>query len=155
MSTDYIVLWQQSLYLSRMKNQGGHSVCWMSTSRKNGREWRTHIPGNGFCLRPGCCVEMEMNFRESRNIFEPQTSLVHLWRVKNLSYAVSADWDLKHGPFSLVFKGSIPHTRKKSISTTHTKKRSISMLTVEPSDLRPTSENQANFDHQHKNQDND
>ena len=30
------VLWLQSLYLSRMKNQHGHWVCWMTTSRKNG-----------------------------------------------------------------------------------------------------------------------
>ena len=32
----------QSLYLSRMKNQRGHWVCWMSTSRKNGLIRRTH-----------------------------------------------------------------------------------------------------------------
>ena len=25
-----------------MKNQRGHRVCWMSTSRKNGLAWRTH-----------------------------------------------------------------------------------------------------------------
>ena len=30
------------LYLSRMKNQRGHWVCWMSTSRKNGLMRRTY-----------------------------------------------------------------------------------------------------------------
>ena len=32
----------QSLHLSRTKNQRGHWVCWMPTSRKNGLMWRTH-----------------------------------------------------------------------------------------------------------------
>ena len=38
-----VVLWPQSLLsIIRMKNQRGHWVCWMSTSRKNGIKWRTH-----------------------------------------------------------------------------------------------------------------
>ena len=42
-----VVLWPQSLYLSRMKNQRGHWVCWMSTSRKDSLMWRTHTPCRG------------------------------------------------------------------------------------------------------------
>ena len=37
-----VVLWLQSLYLSRTKNQRGHWVCWISPSRKNSLMWRTH-----------------------------------------------------------------------------------------------------------------
>ena len=37
-----VVLWPQSLYLSRTNNQHGHGVCWMSTGRQNGLMWRTH-----------------------------------------------------------------------------------------------------------------
>ena len=58
-----VVLWPQSLYLSRMKNQEGHWVCWMSTSRKNGLMWTTHAYSYVFMyvcrkLIPGdvCCV---------------------------------------------------------------------------------------------------
>ena len=37
-----VVLWPQSLYISRRKNRHGHWVCWTSTGRKNGFMWRTH-----------------------------------------------------------------------------------------------------------------
>ena len=37
-------LLSQSLYISSMKNQHRHWVCWMSTGRKNGFTWRTHAP---------------------------------------------------------------------------------------------------------------
>ena len=35
-----VVLWTE--LVSRMENQRGHWVCWMSTSRKKGLIWRTH-----------------------------------------------------------------------------------------------------------------
>ena len=72
--------------------------------------------------------------------------------AKTLSYSVTADWDLKPGPLLFFYKGWIPHTKIKSISTTHTRTKSISMLTLKPSDLWPASKNQINFDHPHKNQ---
>ena len=51
-----------------------------------------------------------------------------------------------------VYKGLIPHTEIRSISTTHTKTKLISMLTLKPSDLRPAYKNQVNFHHLRKNQ---
>ena len=52
-----LVLWPQSLYLSRMTNQHGHWVCWMSTARNNGlnvKNTRTHVY---------CCTTYSRLFR--------------------------------------------------------------------------------------------
>ena len=56
-----VVLWPKSLFLSRMKNQRGHWVCWMSTSRENGVMWRTHRCLYVYHIYGGervCCAEL-------------------------------------------------------------------------------------------------
>ena len=70
---------------------------------------------------------------------------------KTLSCSVSAGWDFKPGPLCSFTKDRSPRLKSRQFRPPTKKTKSISMLTLKPSDLRPASKNQVNFDPAHKN----
>ena len=72
------------------------------------------------------CVEMDFRTAKTRLRWDLNPGLFRSFITdKRLIYSVRAHWDLKPEPLSSFYKGCIPHTETKSISTTDTKTKSI------------------------------
>ena len=94
-----IVLWAQSLYLSRVKNQRGHGLCWMSTAAKNVFDVKNTHHTSFFYARV-CKLLLPLGIRLGYFLAE---TVLRVLLVR--TYTNWFQWETKHVGFEILHRG--------------------------------------------------